>query len=224
VLTWSHGASRWFEAHGTDPRRLIVVGNPAFDGLRRQDRDEATRPAPPTILLALTPATSETNAAIVQSGLDAIAALRDATLTVKLHPSDGEWSYVRELISRHPCAARVTVRHREPLQPLLEQASACWLHRSSVALESLAAGVPVVVIASTAPSTADLELADLGLPVAGSASELAHLTGGLFDRSTRAVYFASRPIEDSVGPTDGRAASRVLQALDSFSGAPGAAA
>jgi hypothetical protein len=176
------------------------------------------------ILLALTPATSETNSAIVQAALDAIALLVDATLTVKLHPGDGDWSYVRELIARHPCATRVAVRHREPLQPLLQEASACWLHRSSVALESLAAGVPVVVIASAAPSTADLELADLSLPVARSASELAHLTGDLFGQSARADYFATRPIEDAVGPSDGQAARRVLEALTAMSGAPGVVA
>jgi len=60
VLTWSQSASDWFLARGTDPARLAVVGNPAFDRyasaadpLSRPGRE----PGGARVLAALTPST-----------------------------------------------------------------------------------------------------------------------------------------------------------------------
>ena len=66
--------------------------------------------------------------------LDALDAL-EATLTVKLHPGDGDWSYVRRQVASHRNAARARIVHREPLGPIILGSQITWLHRSSVALE-----------------------------------------------------------------------------------------
>jgi hypothetical protein len=211
VLTWSEGSCEWFVEHGTDRERLMTVGNPAFDVLF-QARHATAPNDPPAILLALTPATRETNGAVVATALDALDGL-SGTLTVKLHPGDGNWDYVRQQVARHRNTARVRVAHREPLGPILLSSRITWLHRSSVALESLAAGVPVVVIAAASPSTADIELRRLDLPLAETSDELANLSFGLLSESERRAYFEGRPVSEHVGPTDGHAAERARDAL-----------
>jgi hypothetical protein len=167
ILAWSNQSKAWFVAHGTDPSRIVVVGNPAFDQYQGVDRGTAgDGPLPLNILLALTPTTKDLNTVVVSMALDALAVIEGANLTIKLHPGDGDWQYVRRIVHDHHARGRVTIRHREPLAQQLRQSTVTWLHRSSVAVESLAAGIPVVVVAADSPSTADLELRQLGLPVA----------------------------------------------------------
>jgi hypothetical protein len=201
MLAWSEESKAWFVANGTDPHRIVVVGNPAFDQSRGvHHRSTQEGPLPTNVLLALTPSTKDLNAHVVSKALDAVAATDEALLTVKLHPGDGDWHYVRQIVQDHPVHQRVTIRHREPLAPLLHQSTVTWLHRSSVALESLAAGVPVVVIASNSPSTADLELQRLALPIARTSGDLARITVALAQPAARATYFETRDIAAFVGP------------------------
>ena len=136
-------------------------------------------------MLALTPATQATNAGVVRMALDALATQPEARLIVKLHPGDGDWRYVRRLVQEHPVQAGSAWRIRNRLGPLLLEATVTWLHRSSVALESLAVGVPVVVTAQDEPSTADLELEGLHLPVAEAPSQLAQLSADVIGEPGR---------------------------------------
>jgi hypothetical protein len=216
VLTWSDESSRWFIARGTRADRLIVVGNPAFDALAGSGpgTEASHQPGNPLhILLALTPSTREINETVLTVALDAVALVPDSFLTVKLHPGDGNWSHVRQLVGHHSSVARTRIAHREPLTPLLKRAGVIWLHRSSVAVEALAAQVPVVVIASSAPSTADLELKGLELPVATGPADLARLTSELKRPDARRSFFAVRPVEAFIGPPPGQASNRAHEAL-----------
>ena len=213
VLTWSDRSMGWFVARGTAPSRLSVTGNPALDGPWRARQKHDRPEGPVTYLLALTPATQATNAGVVRMALDALATQPEARLIVKLHPGDGDWRYVRRLVQEHPVRSRVRVAHKERLGPLLLEATVTWLHRSSVALESLAVGVPVVVTAQDEPSTADLELEGLQLPVAEAPSQLAHLSADVIGEPGRSNYFTSRPVEAFVGPLDGGASSRARDAI-----------
>jgi hypothetical protein len=213
VLTWSEQSRNWFTARGAPASRLVVTGNPAFDAawVDRQERSGAGGAV--RLLLALTPVTASVNAAVVAMALDAVAVMPNASLVVKLHPGDGDWGYVRQLVQDHAVRDRVRVAHKEPLAPLLLDSSVTWLHRSSVALESLAVGVPVIVTAASTPSTADLELRGLRLPVASSPSQLASMTSSLVDATGRSTYFVQRPIESFAGPLDGQASKRARNAI-----------
>ncbi len=213
VLTWSEHSRDWFIAHGAPASRLVVTGNPAFDATWTTRRKRSDAGGAVRVLLALTPVTASVNTAVVTTALDALAAMPNASLVVKLHPGDGDWGYVRRLVQDHSVRERVRVAHEESLAPLLLDSSVTWLHRSSVALESLAVGVPVIVTAASAASTADLELRGLRLPVAMSPSELARITSSLIDAPGRSTYFAERPIESFAGPLDGQASTRARNAI-----------
>jgi len=215
VLTWSESANDWFLSRGTRPSRLSVVGNPVFDKyLSRPDpsRGRAREAAGSRMLAVLTPSTRTINRLVVSRCLDAIGKLPGAELIVKLHPGDGEWNYIRELVRGHKSASRTRVVHRAPLPPFLHWADVTCLHRSSVAVESLACGTPVLVIAAAGRSTADSELLGLDLPVVNSAQELAQSFSKHLNPSTRSSYFQSRRILHFVGPV-GTAAENARRVL-----------
>jgi hypothetical protein len=213
VMTWSQQSTNWFVARGTRPSILTVTGNPAMDRPWVEHNQTVRSRSDRAVVLALTPATRTTNAGVVAMALDALALLPDARLVVKLHPGDGDWQYVRLQVEEHVARDRVQVAHKQPLGPLLLEATVTWLHRSSVALESLAVGVPVIVTAQAAPSTADLELRELHLPVATSAADLARLSEAVFDDPERSAYFTQRPVESFTGPLDGRATERARDTI-----------
>jgi hypothetical protein len=220
IFTWSQQSSAWFLERHTPPDRLTVVGNPAFDTLTSGAASrisEVARDGAARIILALTPSTKDINTAVVTTALAAIDQLPGAVLTVKLHPGDGNWQYIRDLVHSSGMQGRIEVAHREPISPMIARSTVTWLHRSSVALESLAAGVPVVVIEAGAPSTADLELRGLSLPTAPTATALARLTRELLEPEARVAYFSARPIADFTGPAHGTAAGRAHDALTSLS-------
>jgi hypothetical protein len=106
------------------------------------------------------------------------------------------------------------VLQREPLYPLLEWADVTLLHRSTVAVESLAAGTPVGILATAeAPGAADLELSSLRLPRAEAGSQVPELISSL--ASMREGYFSERreALQRVVGPLDGRSSERVAELL-----------
>jgi hypothetical protein len=220
IFTWSERSSAWFRERHTAPNRLTVVGNPAFDTLTSGAAtrvSELPKDGAARIILALTPSTKDINTAVVTAAIAALDQLPGAVLTVKLHPGDGNWQYVRDIVRSRGTLERIEVAHREPISPMIARATVTWLHRSSVALESLAAGVPVVVIEAGAPSTADLELRGLRLPTAPTADALARLPRVLLEPATRVAYFSDRPMDEFTGPVHGTAAGRAHDALMSLS-------
>ena len=231
VATWSTESWAWFTARGTAPHRLAVTGNPRFDELAATDTPETGRPvsAGATVLLALSPSTVGGNARVVQTALDALRRLPDTVLVIKLHPGHREWSWVSERVKASGLVSRVRVRHHESLPALLSQADVTMVHRSTVAVESLVAGVPVVVIASDGPSVADIELASLSLASHTGGAALAETIRALREPGATSTWFLERraAIDEVTGPADGNVASRVATLLtadaDAINEGPGAA-
>jgi hypothetical protein len=212
VAAWSEASRSWFVNAGTDEGSVVVTGNPRTDGLGqlglRADRRQC-------VLLVLSPNDAETNRSLVRTGLDALTRLPAARLTIKLHPGQGDWRFVRRLVSSHAERSRVEVRRHELLGPLLEAASVVVLNRSSVALEALAALRPVIVVrVGDAPTTAELDLASVRLPVADRPAELAAAIDDLSQPASAGDYFAHRTaeIEAAAGPTGGSAA-RIVELM-----------
>jgi len=145
-----------------------------------------------------------------------VAARPSATLVLKLHPGDGRWEEVGAMVrDAGPQRSRIRVARREPLLPLLAWADALLVHRSTVAIEALAAGTPVLVGAVGSPSPDDALPVELQLPqvhdVAGLSAELDAVAGP----PGRTAYLAAREaaLELSIGPLDGQAAARIARYL-----------
>jgi hypothetical protein len=220
VAVWSSEAADWFAARGTDRSRLAVLGNPRFDAIAahtgyRPARDSRPARHEPRLLLALSPASVTTNGLVVSLALGLLKELPTARLVVKLHPGYREWGWVSQTVREAGESRRVRIARSEDLLALVEWADVALVHRSTVALESLVAGTPVVVLQSDAPTVADIELARIHLPQASSPRELAALITHLLDTESRRAWFASRlqRITEAAGPLDGRAADRIAAVL-----------
>lgn len=220
VATWSEADDAWFTARGTPPERLHRYGNPRLDDLPQADRaaDAAATSSrlrlrgDPRLLIALSPSDRARNAELLDLGLGLLAADADAALVLKLHPGDGRWEEVRARVRAAPeVAPRVRIVRRDPLPPLLGWATAVLLHRSTVAVEALAAGTPVLVGAVGAESPEDALPEALELPEVSTVAALAEALRGVADERGRRSFIASRrtALEASTGPLDGGAARRI---------------
>jgi hypothetical protein len=216
VAAWSPESAAWFADRGTDPARLVVTGNPRLDAVGPGRAAETPASSDRRVLLALSPASVQLNAAIAELALDLAAGGR-TSLKIKLHPGHRDWGFVTEAVRARGLADRVLIVHHDPLPPLLEWADLMLVHRSTVAVEALAAGVPVIAVEADPgqPSMARLELEPLRLPTAVSRSSLADLVEQLAQPAARRAYLDERSeqIERFVGPHDGRSAARIADLL-----------
>lgn len=215
VATWSSASRDWFLAEGTPAEAIHVTGNPRLDSFAQRRPQRPGAEARPRVLLALSPTTQATNLPLVLDTLAALDRLPGASLVIKLHPGQSDWGFVPPAVP-WSLSRRVRIVRHEPLYPLLSSTDVTVVHRSSVAVESLAAGAPVVVHqAGDEPTGADIELAPAGLPVTQTPAELAVAIGELSSGSGREAFFKERQagIENLVGPIDGRAAMRVLELM-----------
>ena len=218
VAVWSEASRAWFTEHGVPDSRLVVTGNPRFDALvapRDGDGDPGGTRLPrgnPRILLALSPTVTARNRALLGMVLRGIAGVPAASLVVKLHPGQGDWSWVRGEVRRADVKGSVLVLRHDPLSRLLRWADTTIVHRSTVALDSLVAGTPVIVgVVDESPSVATAELESLQLPIARDPDELRATLLDVCGEGGRLRYFSSRhpAMEAAAGPLDGRSAERV---------------
>jgi glycosyltransferase involved in cell wall biosynthesis len=224
VATWSESDDAWFLARGTAPERLQRLGNPRLDGIAGQDRGAAGDQAAerlriagrPRLVVVLSPNDRRRNADLVDLAMGLLAPRPEAAIVLKLHPGDGRWGAVRAQVrAAGPLAERVRIVRRDPLQPLLAWADAVLLHRSTVAVEALAAGTPVIVAAVGASSPADALPEALELPVVATAAELAVAVAAVTGDTARRAFIAARrdAVQRSTGPLDGGSAARIARFL-----------
>jgi hypothetical protein len=223
VATWSAASDGWFVAGGAPPERLVRLGNPRLDQLGRADRaatgaevaQERRADGHPRLLLTLSPNDLERNLALLDLALAWLAAEPDGNLIVKLHPGDGRWDAVRARVGRDPASARVSLARLEPLYPLLHWADLVLLHRSTVAVEALAAGTPVAVGAVGGASEDESLPTDLDLPEVDDVSGLRELAREVADPTGRRRFLDERraAVERTTGPLDGHVADRIAEHL-----------
>ncbi len=208
VATWSEASRDWFIAGGTEPDRLAVTGNPRLDRTVRTDRtairasvsERLSLDGRPRLLVALSGSSAETSEALVRIAIESTRLLADSSLVIKLHPGGGDWSRIEEIVNGlGDSKARVRVVDREPIDPLLWWADLVLVHRSSVAVEALAAGTPVVAADLDGRSIADLDLLGLALPRVADGAALATLARELLEPDRRADYFGRRRATLEIG-------------------------
>lgn len=226
VATWSESADEWFLARGTPGDRLMRLGNPRLDPLAGRDRTsdaaavaaDPRRAGAPRLLIALSPNDADRNRTIVELGLAAVRLLPNASLVVKLHPGAGDWAGTEDLLrAQADLAGRVSTARRELLYPLLHWADAVLLHRSTVAVEALVGGTPVLIAATAGASVTDAAPDDLALPEVSHAAELATRLAALAEPQQRKRFVEVRrsAIERTAGPLDGGSARRIAAWLES---------
>lgn len=217
IAAWSPDSVAWFAERGTNMARLEILGNPRMDSLSatREQKIAASAGTRPRLLLALSPAAVSTNQRVLSTSLEVLALMREAELVVKLHPGYREWSWVAPVIASKSYKDRVRVAHHEDIGDLLRWADVTLVHRSTVGLDSLAAGTPVVAVLSDAPSVAEVELSHVGLPRADEPSALAAAVAPFLESSGREAWFQvhDASISQASGPLDGRSANRIATML-----------
>ncbi len=223
LATWSETSDRWLLGGGADADRLVRLGNPRLDALVQADRAAAGSQVAterdaigrPRLLLALSPNDLERNLALLALALGWLHADPAGHLIVKLHPGDGRWDAVRRQVAADPSAERVSLTRHEPLYPLLHWADLVLLHRSTVAIEALAAGTPVAVATVGGASEDDAMPADLQLPEIGDPDALRQLIGQVSDPAARRRFLDERraAVERTTGPLDGHVAERIAAHL-----------
>ena len=228
VCVWSEGIRDWFTRHDTPPERISVLGNPRLDELARIDRSHARMSVEETtgvngalrLLVPLSPSDAATNVAVLDVVIAAMRRSNRIGTIVKLHPGQGENEAVRKRIAAAGLGVRIKVLRHESLIPLLLWADAVYLHRSTVAVEALAAGTPVVAATTGRPSIADDELRLLRIPSAGDADALVAAVEEIGSETGREIYLRAREkdISRMTGPIGGGAAERTARFL--LAGAP----
>lgn len=218
VAVWSEASRDWFVQHGAPRERLEITGNPRYDPLvamrhasNAADRVLVSR-GTLRVLLALSPTDPARNRALLGLVMRGISHLPRVVLIVKLHPGQGDWSWVRAAVRQHPMEGQVRILRREPVSALLLSAHATIVHRSTVALDSLVAGTPVIVgVVDESPNAANTELKSLRLPQAHNPGELRDALLEVGEEAGTARFFSERAIDIQrlAGPTDGRAAERI---------------
>jgi hypothetical protein len=225
VATWSAASDDWFVEGGTAPALLERLGNPRLDPMLAEELEtaragEARRlslDGRPAILVALSPSDAGRNLALVDLALSAAERDPSASVVIKLHPGDGRWQDVRRRVDEAPSGSRsrIRVQRSEPIGPLLRWADLTLLHRSTVAVESLALGTPVAVGAVGAASPGDALPDDLDLPEISTADDLIATARSVVDPNGREAFIEQRraAVERVAGPIDGRSAQRIADFL-----------
>ncbi|MBI4333141.1 MAG: UDP-N-acetylglucosamine 2-epimerase [Chloroflexi bacterium] len=207
---------------GVRPDRVVVTGIAHFDLLfyRDKERDDQvlTRagidPGKPIVVFATENlAVSETVEALT-GVIDAVLKTSDVQLVVKVHPGEGIEPY--DGTARRYCDPRIHVVKDIDLYAVISRCELIIVRYSTVALEAMMIGKPVVVInlAGTPVSVPYAqESAAVGVYRKEDIGPAIHRA--LFDEATRAKLKAGRDrfVREWAGEPDGRASYRVVSLM-----------
>jgi hypothetical protein len=147
VALWNDFSGDWYRNHGVDDNRLVVTGNPRYDCFSQPipETDQLPPSSAPLVLIITDAGPVAETAAILSAARQAVLQLPfRARVFVKLHPTEavadvlpllGDWG-------EHD----VTVQREGDSTALVRQATVTVAITSSVIVESLLGGCPVVLI------------------------------------------------------------------------------
>jgi hypothetical protein len=218
---------------GTDPERVVVTGSdhyfddPGLDAAAAKAKvcaDLGLDPMGPRDRLLLLVSQNREflnpdpyRRFVYASILDAMRALPDVRLVVKLHPRETD-SLTRECFSalpKHMCA--VTPDYH--LSTLLEASDAVVIKWSTVGLQAVERGRPVVVVNYKGDgAVVPCAVEGAALSVEEPAALADALRAALYDPEVRAELGRRRAVflERYLSPNDGRAAERIADATEAL--------
>lgn len=222
VLACSEDYRRRFEAAGVPAETISVTGVPRFDALISEHRELQHSPRLTYIFQPFVRHQKvKKEAALAQlremaDGLNTAYSAQRFELILRAHPrSDVEtMSFVQQHLE-----VPFTFSTDEPLPDVLRTSTCSIGHYSVGLLESLILGIPVLCVpmplsafAAKAEGAKQAWFAEVGVPCASKASEIASKLV-LMLRGSADVDI---DISSEVGPLDGRAATRTLEAAASL--------
>lgn len=158
IAAFGETAKEFWISNGIDPGRVVVTGNPKFDRLYHSNSNNCREnvykkwniPTDKNIILLLTQYfveakiwNPEQRRLFVHSVANAVAELPNAQLIIKLHPPHEDvedYNRIVKDLSSHPIICKYA-----PLADLLHACSLAITTSSTVALEAMALGKPVVI-------------------------------------------------------------------------------
>jgi hypothetical protein len=224
VAAWGAADATWFRAHLERSVRTEATGNPKYDTLvRSRDRLEtnpgrSTRGPPWKILLASQPFVQDRpsrspwdRAAALEMAIRGTLEVPGVQLIIKWHPAEsGEtWS------AKFP-RGRVRVARRGSPIPLIREASVVLVISSTIALEAMLLGRPVVFLGPPDPDSPFHPPEDGGGIRIRSARELSSVVSHLIqDPTDREKVLEGQEVflQEHYASLDGRAAERLAEFL-----------
>jgi hypothetical protein len=219
----------WFLRHGVPPERLVVTGNPAWDALAPPPGPRPSLDLPPGPVVTVAGSWIGGNSAYraftrhdqdrrMRACLAAVGRLqaRDPALrlVVKVHPSAPAGEEARLAALAAESGARTDLVARDRRAEILAASDALLTLPSTIAIEAILAGTPVV--AADVRYAGDAVLSAPAEPEALAAA-LVHAVDGW-----RASPEFARRRRDFLarynGPSDGRAGERVIALVERLAG------
>jgi hypothetical protein len=211
----------WFTARGVAPERVVVTGNPAWDPLCvrvRSGYPPLALPRGPIVTFAASWVGRETphheliarqHARWTRAALDGVAVLRRRDpairLVVKHHPSAPPETEAAVQTMAAEAGVAIDLTLRGEAAPVLAASDVLVALPSTIVVESLLLGTPVVVPELDYEGDAVLTTEATGAAVAAAA-------GRVLDGWGRSAEFAARRADFLArynGPSDGQAGARV---------------
>jgi hypothetical protein len=212
----------WFAARGVAPERIVVTGNPAWDplcGRARSTYPPLALPPGRVVTFAASWVGRETphheliarqHARWTRAALDAVALLRrrdpGLRLVVKHHPSAPPEAEAAVQALAAEVGVTIDLALRGEAAPVLAASDVLVALPSTIVVESLLLGTPVIVPELDYEGDAVLTTEATGAAVAAAA-------GQVFDGWGRSAEFTARRADFLArynGPSDGQAIARVV--------------
>lgn len=235
ILAWNQDQAGAIAAKGVRPDRVVITGNPDWDGLvergsRAGERVEAS------MRIAHALGLDETRPVIVLTSQEQVAPLAKelaaavlrspaAQLVMKVHPAEDAGPYHAAAVGEG--RVRVVTTGGPALHDLLHAADAVLTFHSTTNLEAVCLGTPVISLAMGPLAGVDrlVPLEQSGLPVAESLDSLAEWVNKICQGEQRVMRLlheaTSRAREMFAAPLGGGATQRVIEEL-SGAGSPAA--
>ena len=209
------------ERAGVDPDRIAITGAPRFDALVRRHGQSTLPPRERRVVFAsqwlggaMTPTVKERTA---DAALAVAAAVAPSELVVQRHPIERDDIAVG-LASRAPEGVTARIGSTGNLHGELDGAWLLVTGWSNAVFEAALSNVPAITVNATGgrpPMTFAEEGLALGAVDADSAAVAARALRS-DDAWLAAVRRAKPPLEEHLGPLDGRAAERVADLAESM--------
>jgi hypothetical protein len=224
VAAWGTADATWFRTNLTGPVRVEATGNPRYDALAgARPEGGRMRDAPQDMRVALFASQPFVPDRALRSpwerfeamrmALDAVAELPQYVLVVKWHPSEGNRGELPK--TTLPRERIRTVAGGDTLR-LIRQSDVVLVLSSTVALEAMMFGVPVIFLGAPDLESPFHPPEDGGGLRARTSADLAgHLASLQKDSGFREAVLEGerRFLQERYAPMDGHAAERVVRLL-----------